>query len=164
MENEEVDMDTRAKLSRIDLVFENCEFCSIPREAIRFLHLDKINSSINYSEWNGLHSFKSTSIECLEIKKEFLEKSCSYMANEEFPNEQENLLERIQHYNDIVSIEIYWVLNNVEYVRKYFVIWDDEDDYHNDYQKSQIITTEDSQEVLQISIKKENKVNETLGE
>ena len=70
--DEEVDMDSKAKLSRIDLVFENCEYCTIPANEIKLLLLNEFNQSINYTEWNGLHKFRSCSLESLQIYKKYL--------------------------------------------------------------------------------------------
>ena len=70
--DENIDMDSRATLLKIELLFENCEFCVIPKDQIRLLHLEQFNQSINYSEWNGLHKFNNCSLETLQINKEYL--------------------------------------------------------------------------------------------
>ena len=145
--DENIDMDSRATLLKIELLFENCEFCVIPKDQIRLLHLEQFNQSINYSEWNGLHKFNNCSLETLQINKEYLLNNHSFMANEDHINDKETLLDRISKYNDIVSISVYWIMNNVEYEKQYYLPWNDESDYENKYQKVNI-----DEEVVTISV------------
>lgn len=145
--DESIDMDSRAVLSRIELIFENCEFCIIPKDQIRLLHLEQFNQSINYSEWNGLHKFNKCSLEILQINKEYLLNNHAFIANEEHINDKETLLDRISNYNDIVSINIYWVIYDVEYKKQYYLPWDDKDEYKNKYQKVDI-----EEEIVTISV------------
>lgn len=159
--DEEVDMDSKAKLSRIDLVFENCEYCTIPANEIKLLLLNEFNQSINYTEWNGLHKFRSCSLESLQIYKKYLLQNYPYMGNDEHINEQYTLFNRIHNYNDIVSIDIYWIVNNIEYVKKYYLPWNDEDEYTNKYQKVVVNDEENIDEsFIDISIKVEKEENE----
>lgn len=159
--DEEVDMDSKAKLSRIELIFENCEYCIIPANEIKLLLLNEFNQSINYTEWNGLHEFTSCSLESLQIYKKYLLQNYSYMGDNEHINEQCTLFDRIHNYNDIVSIDIYWVVGDTEYIKKYYLPWNDEDEYTNKYQKVVVNDEENIDEsFIDISIKVEKEENE----
>ena len=136
--DDDIDMDSRATLSKIELIFENCEFCIIPKDQIKLLHLDQFNRSLNYSEWNGLHKFDNCSLETLQINKKYLLDNYSFIANEEHVNSEEHLLDRISRCNDIVSINIYWIINNVEYKKQYYLPWNEESEIKNRYQKVKI--------------------------
>lgn len=151
--DEEIDMDSKVKLSRISLVFENCEYCIIPANEIKLLILNDFNKSISFTEWNDLTSFISCSLDSLQIYKKYLLQNHSYMGNDEHINE-ESLFDRITKCDDIVSIEIYWVSDNVEYVKKYYLPWNKDNEYVNKYQKVKVYDEEDINEsFIDISIK-----------
>ena len=83
------------------------------------------------------------------------------MSNDEHINEQYTLFDRIYNYNDIVSIDIHWIVNNIEYVKKYYLPWNDEDEYTNKYQKVVVNDEENIDEsFIDISIKVEKEENE----
>ena len=83
------------------------------------------------------------------------------MGNDEHINEQYTLFDRIHNYNDIVSIDIYWVVDDTEYVKKYYLPWNDEDEYTNKYQKVVVNDEENIDEsFIDISIKVEKEENE----
>ena len=145
--DENIDMDSSAALLKIELLFENCEFCIIPKDQIRLLHLEQFNQSIDYSKWNGLRKFNNCLLETLQINKEYLLNNHSFMANKDYINDKETLLDRISKYNDIVSISVYWIINDKEYKKQYYLLWNDKSDYENKYQKVNI-----DEEVVTISV------------
>lgn len=153
--DDNIDMYSEAKLSKIELLFENCEHCIIPKEAIELLYLENFNSTISYSEANNLHAFRNCSLEKLQIKKDYLLENHSFMGSIE--NSTQNLLDRIVTYNDIVSIQLYWIIDNVEYTKQYYLPWNDEDEFHNKYQTYQL-----SDSTLSLRISK--KLDERLVE
>lgn len=124
----------------IDLVFENCEKCTLLPDMFKNLVINGIkeNTSINCFQYeNG------------EISKD---KSCEYFSitvNEKglsLITWNGTLRERLMNYKDIVSVIIHYE-NRTEEI---YVPWHDEDEYSNRYQKA-----EKTEEGIKIDIERE---------
>lgn len=144
----DADMDSRLELEKVDLIFENCEYVSIPAKQIRCLIMRDEYKTLSYSEWNKYHEFKHTSVDCLQIYKKWLKENYTKFT-EEIINKDSNVYDRLVNYSDITSIELFWIdESNSEFEATYYVPWNDESEYENTYQ----VVKETDEEYIEISI------------
>ena len=127
-------------IEKIELVFENCEVCTLLPDMFKYLVIRGIKENID--------------INCFQYKKGELnkDKTCEYFSitiNEKGLNTitwNEILRERIKKIKDIVSVIIYYRDRDEEI----YVPWNEEDEYSNRYQ-----TIEETEEGITVRISKE---------
>lgn len=127
-------------IEKIELVFENCEVCTLLPDMFKYLVIRGIKENID--------------INCFQYKKGELnkDKTCEYFAitiNEKGLNTitwNGTLRERIKKFKDIVSVIIYYRHRDEEI----YVPWNEEDEYSNRYQ-----TIEETEEGIAVRISKE---------
>ena len=127
-------------IEKIELVFENCEVCTLLPDMFKYLVIRGIKENID--------------INCFQYKKGELnkDKTCEYFAitiNEKGLNTitwNETLRERIKKFKDIVLVIIYYGHRDEEI----YVPWNEEDEYSNRYQ-----TIEETEEGIAVRISKE---------
>lgn len=147
----DIDMDSRLNLEKVNLVFENCQYITIPAKYIRCLIMTDNYTRLSYSEWNHYNEFKNASVECLQIYSSWLKENHP-MFNEDTVDQETNVYDRLENYSDITSIELFWIDDsNSEFTSTYYVPWDDEDEYENKYQQSKEFKLGDK-EIVEISI------------
>ena len=128
------------KINRIDIVFENCEVCTLLSDMFKYLIIHGIKENID--------------INCYQYKNGEIhrDKTCEYFSitiNEKGLNSitwNGTLKERLRNFKDIVSVKIYYEDKDEEI----YVTWNDEDDFLNKYQ-----TTEEIEEDIIVKISKE---------
>lgn len=128
-------------IEKIELVFENCEVCTLLPDMFKYLVIRGIKENID--------------INCFQYKKGELnkDKTCEYFAitiNEKGLNTitwNGILRERIKKIKDIVSVIIYYGHRDEEI----YVPWNEEDEYSNRYQ-----TIEEIEEGITVRISKES--------
>lgn len=115
-------------IKRIDLVFENCEVVSLNNDMYKNLILDDITEQriVNcYQYKNGENETKKCSkYMSIDINKKGYEQKTNW--------QKITLKERLEKWNDITYINLIYEDNSEESI---FVLWDEEDEYNNDYQK-----------------------------
>lgn len=127
-------------IEKIELVFENCEVCTLLPDMFKYLVIRGIKENID--------------INCFQYKKGELnkDKTCEYFAitiNEIGLNTitwNGTLRERIKKFKDVVSVIIYYGHRDEEI----YVPWNEEDEYSNRYQ-----TIEETEEGIAVRISKE---------
>lgn len=128
------------KIEKIELVFENCEVCTLLPDMFKYLLIRGIKENIDincFQYENG------------EINKD---KTCEYFSitiNEKGLNTitwNETLRERIKKFKDIVSVIIYYEHRDEEI----YVPYNEENEYFNKYQ-----TIEETEEGITVRISKE---------
>lgn len=129
------------KIEKIELVFENCEVCTLLPDMFKYLLIRGIKENIDincFQYENG------------EINKD---KTCEYFSitiNEKGLNTitwNETLRERIKKFKDIVSVIIYYEHRDEEI----YVPYNEENEYFNKYQ-----TIEETEEGITVRISKES--------
>ena len=124
-------MKSKLKLKQVELIFENCEYCIIPAKYIHNLSIDEFDNRIHFGQINGLLEFLHCRLDRLEISNEFLINAHSQF-NENNINENQTLLDRLKE-NDVVAIELVYFKNKRS--KEYYLPWNEENEYHNKYQK-----------------------------
>lgn len=127
-------------IEKIELVFENCEVCTLLPDMFKYLVIRGIKENID--------------INCFQYKKGEInkDKTCEYFAitiNEKGLKTitwNGILRERIKKIKDIVSVIIYYGHRDEEI----YVPWNEEDEYSNRYQ-----TIEETEEGITVRISKE---------
>ena len=127
-------------IEKIELVFENCEVCTLLPDMFKYLVIRGIKENID------INCFQ---FENGEINKD---KTCEHFSitiNKKGLNTitwNEPLRERIKKFKDIVSVIIYYEHRDEEI----YVPWNEEDEFYNKYQ-----TIEETEEGITVRISKE---------
>lgn len=133
----------------MELIFENCDSITLPIDDIEYFYANNIQQSINLQE-GQLNIYKSVGNLMLSIRKSAFDKLTDFadMLDDEEEIEYHKLKNRINS-SDIT--QIHFINFQDETVESLYVEWSDEDEWHNKYQKQEII----DDEYLVININKE---------
>lgn len=133
----------------IELIFENCDSITLPIDDIEYFYANNIQQSMNLQE-GQLNIYKSVGNLTLSIRKSAFDKLTDFadMSDDEEEIEYHKLKNRINS-SDIT--QIHFINFQDETVESLYVEWSDEDEWHNKYQKQEII----DDEYLVININKE---------
>ena len=133
----------------MELIFENCDSITLPIDDIEYFYANNIQQSMNLQE-RQLNIYKSVDNLTLSIKKSAFDKLTDFadMLDGEEEIEYHKLKNRINS-SDIT--QIHFINFQDETVESLYVEWSDEDEWHNKYQKQEII----DDEYLVININKE---------
>lgn len=133
----------------IELIFENCDSITLPIDDIEYFYANNIQQSMNLQE-GQLNIYKSVGNLTLSIRKSAFDKLTDFadMLDDEEEIEYHKLKNRINS-SDIT--QIHFINFQDETVESLYVEWSDEDEWHNKYQKQEII----DDEYLVININKE---------
>lgn len=133
----------------MELIFENCDSITLPIDDIEYFYANNIQQSMNLQE-GQLNIYKSVGNLTLSIRKSAFDKLTDFadMLDDEEEIEYHKLKNRINS-NDIT--QIHFINFQDETVESLYVEWSDEDEWHNKYQKQEII----DDEYLVININKE---------
>lgn len=133
----------------IELIFENCDSITLPIDDIEYFYANNIQQSMNLQD-NQLNIYKSVGDLTISIRKSAFNKLTDFadMLDNEEEIEYHKLKNRINS-SDIT--QIHFINFQDETVESLYVEWSDEDEWHNKYQKQEII----DDEYLVININKE---------
>lgn len=133
----------------MELIFENCDSITLPIDDIEYFYANNIQQSMNLQE-GQLNIYKSVGNLTLSIRKSAFDKLTDFadMLDDEEEIEYHKLKNRINS-SDIT--QIHFINFQDETVESLYVGWSDEDEWHNKYQKQEII----DDEYLIININKE---------
>lgn len=133
----------------MELIFENCDSITLPIDDIEYFYANNIQQSMNLQE-GQLNIYKSVGNLTLSIRKSAFDKLTDFadMSDDEEEIEYHKLKNRINS-SDIT--QIHFINFQDETVESLYVEWSDEDEWHNKYQKQEII----DDEYLVININKE---------
>lgn len=133
----------------IELIFENCDSITLPIDDIEYFYANNIQQSMNLQE-GQLNIYKSVGNLTISIRKSAFDKLTDFadMLDNEEEIEYHKLKNRINS-SDIT--QIHFINFQDETVESLYVEWSDEDEWHNKYQKQEII----DDEYLVININKE---------
>lgn len=133
----------------MELIFENCDSITLPIDDIEYFYANNIQQSMNLQE-GQLNIYKSVGNLTLSIRKSAFDKLTDFadMLDDEEEIEYHKLKNRINS-SDIT--QIHFINFQDETVESLYVEWSDEDEWHNKYQKQEII----DDEYLVININKE---------
>lgn len=133
----------------IELIFENCDSITLPIDDIEYFYANNIQQSMNLQE-GQLNIYKSVGNLTISIRKSAFDKFTDFadMLDNEEEIEYHKLKNRINS-NDIT--QIHFINFQDETVESLYIEWSDEDEWHNKYQKQEII----DDEYLVININKE---------
>lgn len=133
----------------MELIFENCDSITLPIDDIEYFYANNIQQSMNLQE-GQLNIYKSVGNLTLSIRKSAFDKLTDFadMLNNEEEIEYHKLKNRINS-SDIT--QIHFLDKHYDPVESLYVEWSDEDEWHNKYQKQEII----DDEYLVININKE---------
>lgn len=116
------------KIKRIDLVFENCEVASLNKDMFKYLIFEEITEQriVNcYQYENGENEIrKCCKYMSVDINKKGYEQKMDW--------QDITLQRRLEIGNDITYIDLIYEDNSEERI---FVLWNEEDDYNNKYQR-----------------------------
>lgn len=134
---------------KMEIIFENCDAICLNEEDIDGLYMGDISLSYNV-QGGTLRGYKTLSHMTMLLKPQVLNKHTQFaeMINDARELEYHKLKNRI-YASDIT--QIYFYDADFNEIDKFFVYWNDDDEWHNRYQK-QYITDEG---YLVISIDKE---------
>ncbi len=124
------DISDENNIKYIELVFENCECIRLYPDMFKDLVINRImkNKKINCFQYENGECWDNLS--CSYFAITILQKGCNQKMN--WINQL--LKERLQSSNDIVSICLTYNNGEEEYI---YVPWDENNDYINEYQKTQ---------------------------
>lgn len=133
----------------IELIFENCDSITLPIDDIEYFYANNIQQSMNLQD-NQLNIYKSVGDLTISIRKSAFNKFTDFadMLDNEEEIEYHKLKNRINS-SDIT--QIHFLDKHYDPVESLYVEWSDEDEWHNKYQKQEII----DDEYLVININKE---------
>lgn len=133
----------------MELIFENCDSITLPINDIEYFYANNIQQSMNLQD-NQLNIYKSVGDLTISIRKSAFNKFTDFanMLDNEEEIEYHKLKNRINS-SDIT--QIHFINFQDETVESLYVEWSDEDEWHNKYQKQEII----DDEYLVININKE---------
>lgn len=133
----------------MELIFENCDSITLPIDDIEYFYANNIQQSMNLQE-GQLNIYESVGNLTLSIRKSAFDKLTDFadMLDDEEEIEYHKLKNRINS-SDIT--QIHFINFQDETVESLYVEWSDEDEWHNKYQKQEII----DDEYLVININKE---------
>lgn len=133
----------------MELIFENCDSITLPIDDIEYFYANNIQQSMNLQE-GQLNIYKSVGNLTISIRKSAFDKLTDFadMLSNEEEIEYHKLKNRINS-SDIT--QIHFINFQDETVESLYVEWSDEDEWHNKYQKQEII----DDEYLVININKE---------
>lgn len=133
----------------MELIFENCDSITLPIDDIEYFYANNIQQSMNLQE-RQLNIYKSVGNLTISIRKSAFDKLTDFadMLDNEEEIEYHKLKNRINS-SDIT--QIHFINFQDETVESLYVEWSDEDEWHNKYQKQEIIDNE----YLVININKE---------
>lgn len=133
----------------MELIFENCDSITLPIDDIEYFYANNIQQSMNLQE-GQLNIYKSVGNLTLSIRKSAFDKLTDFadMLDDEEEIEYHKLKNRINS-SDIT--QIHFINFQDETVESLYVEWSDEDEWHNKYQKQEII----DDEYIVININKE---------
>lgn len=134
----------------IELIFENCDSITLPIDDIEYFYASNINFSMNIHANNTLDTYKSVDHLTISIKKDAWNKQTDFteMLTEPEEIEYHKLKNRLDS-NDIT--QIHFLDKEQKRVESLYVVWADEDEWHNKYQNQKII----DDKYIVISINKE---------
>ena len=133
----------------MELIFENCDSITLPIDDMEYFYANNIQQSMNLQE-GQLNIYKSVGNLTLSIRKSAFDKLTDFadMLDDEEEIEYHKLKNRINS-SDIT--QIHFINFQDETVESLYVEWSDEDEWHNKYQKQEII----DDEYIVININKE---------
>lgn len=133
----------------MELIFENCDSITLPIDDIEYFYANNIQQSMNLQD-NQLNIYKSVGDLTISIRKSAFNKFTDFanMLDNKEEIEYHKLKNRINS-SDIT--QIHFINFQDETVESLYVEWSDEDEWHNKYQKQEII----DDEYLVININKE---------
>lgn len=133
----------------MELIFENCDSITLPIDDIEYFYANNIQQSMNLQD-SQLNIYKSVGDLTISIRKSAFDKFTDFadMLDDEEEIEYHKLKNRINS-SDIT--QIHFINFQDETVESLYVEWSDEDEWHNKYQKQEII----DDEYLVININKE---------
>lgn len=124
----------------MELIFENCDSITLPIDDIEYFYANNIQQSMNLQD-GQLNIYKSVGNLTISIKKSAFDKLTDFadMLTDEKEIEYHKLKNRINS-SDIT--QIHFINYQDETVESLYVEWSDEDEWHNQYQKQEIIDEE----------------------
>ena len=124
----------------MELIFENCDSITLPIDDIEYFYANNIQQSMNLQD-GQLNIYKSVGNLTISIKKSAFDKLTDFadMLEDEKEIEYHKLKNRINS-SDIT--QIHFINYQDETVESLYVEWSDEDEWHNQYQKQEIIDEE----------------------
>lgn len=133
----------------MELIFENCDSITLPIDDIEYFYANNIQQSMNLQE-GQLNIYESVGNLTISIRESAFDKLTDFadMLNNEEEIEYHKLKNRINS-SDIT--QIHFLDKHYDPVESLYVEWSDEDEWHNKYQKQEII----DDEYLVININKE---------
>lgn len=133
----------------MELIFENCDSITLPIDDIKYFYANNIQQSMNLQE-GQLNIYESVGNLTISIRESAFDKLTDFadMLNNEEEIEYHKLKNRINS-SDIT--QIHFLDKHYDPVESLYVEWSDEDEWHNKYQKQEII----DDEYLVININKE---------
>lgn len=124
------------EINKIEIVLENCEVITVDGKYIGDFSCEGIEHSISRVACNSIKE----SYTCKDFSMS-IHRDCSLNDIEEWTlgvsDIKRDPLKRINNYNDITSIYIYFTKDK-ENPKQIYVKWGGDSDYNNEYQKSYI--------------------------
>lgn len=121
------------KLKEMHIVFENCEELILKPINIKYFSFDNVYKQYSYSGVNNFneHNFASESKLMLNIYEGM---------KTEFYGEGGDAIARLTKHDDIAQIHLYFDDESHEW---FFVNWDNNNEWFNNYQKTELIEKDD---------------------
>jgi hypothetical protein len=115
----------------IELVFENGDYCVIPKEFILDIRFEDVKEKYTLNERGKLEEEKWINKGYIDISTEALDLHTNFYVNHEIQDESLTIRNYLTLYRDISIIE--FKLQNGETLY-FYPEWDNEDDFVNRYQ------------------------------
>ncbi len=141
------------KVKEIHLILENCEYVVVPTKHLAEVILSEIVHEITREAINSVTKSLKTKLVYLEVLKP--EELKVYGFGEEF--DDYTCKERINNGGDITGIQIIYQDDSSEH---YWVEWNHESDYYNNYQKVEV----SKEGILHLLIHKDKTLKQYLDE
>lgn len=143
------------KVKELELVLENCEYIKIPTKHLANIVIEGIDIRVRRNAINNIEKLQTASSIYLNIIKPETIKTLGLFG--EADEESLSCSKRILQYEDITSVVVVYEDNTKE---EYFVDWDWDNDYLNNYQDTQIAKNGN----LHVLINREKRLKEFLDD
>ena len=116
------------EVDRIEIIFENCDYITIPRKYIGRFSLYNIQRDISRVACNSISDEFYAETFLLEIHKDYKNETYHPFEDE---NETKCPYDRLLEFSDISGINVIWYDGHTESID---VVWNFDNEYSNSYQ------------------------------
>ena len=144
------------KISKIELVFENCPYVTLYPDMIDFMEISEINYTMQlfgkYGQNEGLRRTKNCERFYMRINEKGLKQDL-YLTKTIKDEDNWNLAEQLANIDNITSIRIYYKNDNSkDTYEDIYVLWSEDGEFENSYQKVEFKKDYHNKEYAEISI------------